>query len=90
MTEYVDENLEHQMQIKMLGNDSIYVTCNCIMRVITPIVRNPMKRRGRHERKQMNEMASLGDFPVGTPTHELRKAYDAHILQDPHKENNDV
>lgn len=76
-----DPNAEHQIQIKQLGNDSIYVTCNCLVRETLRLVRRHANARTRsfREKNNMSELVSLGDFPVGTPVAELLKAYNAHL-----------
>lgn len=65
------------MQIRMLGNAWVYVTCKCLT----------SRRSGWRERtfrtqrinKNSPEWRSLGDFPVGADVRELRAAYDAHL-----------
>lgn len=70
----------HQMEIRMLDNARVYVTCTCILRAIRSLARNKrarVKRTGR-------EYGSLGDFPVGTKTDVLLTAFDQHLEEVNH------
>lgn len=83
MPEYHDPRLEHQMQVKMLGNSWIYVTCNCLIRA-SQSIRKRTERQNRPTKLQragaaQEHYASLGDFPVGTPIEQLLEVYNMHL-----------
>lgn len=79
-----DPSLEHQIQIKMLGNSGVYVTCNCLVRMWNAINLTPNKTTGwKYTRRgaRMHDDVSLGDFPVGTSIDAMMAVYDAHLKE---------
>lgn len=75
----VDPKKKHQIQIRMFGNSGVYVTCNCLVQRLPHTTRTKHQGRGAIHRWPRDAMASLGDFPVGTPIEELLAAYNSHL-----------